>query len=450
MVVCSFICSVAFSAQEDDFAQRLRGALQNGGYRVMTVTRCNRDYAYNNSGIQVVAQKALELEYVNNLFQGIENVYNNDNGGSICFVVFNEYFFDRNLVGWDDFQNYMNAICEFTRHMVNAVFWVNFLHDMESTQDYNYNVMRDYDEGISDDIFFENNIGKVRNVVVKQCMSNTSVVTQDPDKIFANESFGIWNGEIVINYKKSTYYRECDRMLQNARVSQNGDLRSYCYGLGIDEKVNGLDLEHYRVSNVLHEFVYTDICWDVVRRVRYCRDTILRRSFFALNDTLNSAASRMKRAYIGEVINLSEYKLHIVQSASVNVYPHIVDLYDGQVLIHSDSKAFSVCLIKYPRNLRDRLVSLTNCMCRRVVGTEGDLSRITETCINNGKYDWHALRVIPYTFSSESFAQSIMREVDDLIEKNFSAIVRSYNMYERVVEIDDISICIAISEEINF
>ena len=48
---------------------------------------------------------------------------------------------------------------------------------MESTQDYNYNVMRDYDEGISDDIFFENNIGKVRNVVVKQCMSNTSVVT---------------------------------------------------------------------------------------------------------------------------------------------------------------------------------------------------------------------------------------------------------------------------------
>ena len=134
LVICSLICSVAFSAQDgvaqnDGFAQGLRNALQNGGYRVITVTRYKKCYSHSNSMILDVSPKALKIDYVQNLFDKIKNVYDNYKS-NFYFIVFNEYFFNRKIVEFSDFENYLNHVCALTKTMPKAIFWVNFLHEV--------------------------------------------------------------------------------------------------------------------------------------------------------------------------------------------------------------------------------------------------------------------------------------------------------------------------------
>lgn len=388
-----------------------------------------------------VSPKALKVGYVKNLFDKIKKVYNSYKS-NFYFIVFNEYFFNRKIIEFSDFENYLNHVCALTKTMPKAIFWVNFLHEVQNEQ-WNYDTMKTYDDGISSEVFFENS--EFKNVVVKSCPENKLVVAKDTKKTFANESFGIYNGLVVAKYKKSTYYNECDDVLSSIH-EQLQDAISYYYGFGIDEKVEGQEQEHNDVANVLHDFVYTDICFDVKQRVRYCRDIILRRNFDADSSGVKNMVDKMKSVYGNEILDLSRCRLHIIQSASVELCP--MDLYDGQVLVYSDTKAFSVCLIKYSERLRSSLASLTNIMCKNINGSNANENGIVEF---NGRkmYDWGVAHGLKHSFNKSELNQSAMLEIDDLIKKNLFAMVHKFNMDETFVEIDDISICVAVSEEIS-
>lgn len=168
---------------------------------------------------------------------------------------------------------------------------------------------------------------------------------------------------------------------------------SYFYGKGEDEVVSNLSKEHRAVADVLHSLVYTDICWDVVKRIRLEREIIIDRDFSRRAEKISEAANRMKRVFGSKNTSIDAFKVHVIQSDSVNVHPHISDFFNGQILVHSDSRTFSVNKILYPEYLQKRLEFFDNNMPKSIDS------------------------------SNSAFANVIIRAKDDEIERNFASVM---------------------------
>lgn len=407
MVVCGRFVSVLFSISlfqisfAMPFDQELHNAITSGcGYSVMTITRNAEIISIDAKNATYAPFRSLGGNAIEAVFQKIKSKLHNIS--KPVLVVFNEYFFARELLHFNDFCNKLKIIKERSKETPKAIYYVNFLHEMHPGTRCDYDQLITYSQGVSD-IFSQNPLDRGSDFSVTAC--DKSFKTVSPGKrLFANETLVVFNGVVISTYKKSTYYHEADQVLDTID-GKNPEALTYLYGKGEDEVASDLSKEYKAVADVLHSLVYTDICWDVVRRIRLARETIINRDFSHRASVITEAATKMKTLF-GEDNNIPIhlFKVHIIQSDSVNIHPHVSDFPDGQILIHSDSRTFSVNKILYPKHLRQRLECLDKKMPR------------------------------PVTSANSSVANTIIVAKDDEIKRSFASIMHQFPREEELYE----------------
>lgn len=396
-----FLMFLFQSSSAMSFDQELRKVIGAGsGYSVMTVTRNAKIVGVDARNVTYEPFCSLGDDAINRIFQEIRNTLS-----SVLepvLVVFNEYFFARDLLNFDDFFRKLSIIKQASTETPKAIYYVNFLHEMHpGMRADDYQKLKFYSDGVSD-IFSQNPPDKGQGFSVTAC--DRRLRTVSPGKpLFANETLVVFNGTVISTYKKSTYYHEADHKLDTID-GKNANALTYLYGKGEDEIVSDLSGVHKSVSEILHSMVYTDICWDVVQRVRLAREAIVSRDFSHRADVISESAAHMKAIFGASSIPISSFKLHIIQSDSVNIHPHISDFPDGQILVHSDSRTFSVIKILYPEHLCKRLAYLNSQMPDTITSRNSDV------------------------------VNTIIAAKDDEIKRSFASIIHTFPREEKLYE----------------
>jgi hypothetical protein len=344
-----FVCEVSFSM--DDFVAKLATALdKKTGFSVLTITRCSEIVAIDGNKATYATFKPLDKTCIQNILRETGEKLKLVPPDYPVFVVFNEYFFSRELLSFAMHNEITEVIKQFSLSCPNAIFYVNSLHEIEHPIP-KYDDWRIYSTAIHD-LFPEMPIG-YRSWDVSFC-GNT--IATDGSKAFTNETFVVFLGNVISTYRKSTYYKEADEKL----TGTNANPLSYLYGFGSDEIVPGLEGIHKRVAEILHARVYSDICWDVAQHIRVLVGRIVNSDVSQKALTIAEPALKLQQLLKKAYMPLENFKLHIIQSDSVNLHSCINDFPNGQTLVHSDSRTFSCSTIMYPHQLNSIIKQLTD------------------------------------------------------------------------------------------
>ena len=230
----------------------------------------------------------------------------------------------------------------------NAIFYANFLY--KSDQELSGEVkqkLRAYKTSVP--ALNKSSDKNVEWSVTKVGMGKDTV-SETTNNHFLNETSVVFRGKVISKYRKSTYCEEDDRLID--------DGYTYYYGLGKDEKEVGLDDAHEQVAELLNQYVYTDICWDVQQHVRKYLNFILTKDFSYKNDTEYAVIMAIRNVIKENHKDPSGFKLHIIQSNTTSISSIIGDFPDNQLVMQSDQNVSSVFHMSYSKFLKDRIVDI--------------------------------------------------------------------------------------------
>jgi hypothetical protein len=237
-----------------------------------------------------------------------------------------------------------------------------------------------------------------------------NTIAADGSEAFVNETSIIFRGNVISTYRKSTYYKEADERL----IGKNAIPLSYLYGFGKNEIVSGLKEIHQQVAEILHTRVYTDICWDAAQHIRVLVGRIVNSDVSQKAHSIAEPALKLQQLFGKDYIPLESFKLHIIQSDSVNLHSCINDFPNRQTLVHSDSRTFSCSTIIYPEHLNGRIKYLTDFVAHKRIEAMANPSR--RSAINDE-------------------INTALMTVDDEIKRNFIGILHTHPQNATLSEI---------------
>ena len=351
MKILAFIALLAFGVQfqqatgteipiEDNFPQTLAQALDGKApFYVITVTRD----LLEDKQAQIPdykKHKLITLDSYKQLLRKIEKAIldKSESDQSIktspIFVVFNEYFFSRDILNHDQFNGFVNEIRNFSQKISNVIVYANFLYQQSKG-----------------DISLEKafNYGKVVVASSSTTSFNPSYAfsvdfkINDYSDVLKNETSVFFKGETISRYRKSTYYNE--------NTGTNKQLLYY-FGFGQDELATNLTEKHNEVADILNEKVCTDICWDIQNDIRY-KLYLIRICEYEKIKPIMTQYETQKLQEVQLLINEHIYKdphkfkLRIIQSNTTNIYTGgSLLMGQGQIVVQSDPLAQMVFKIK--------------------------------------------------------------------------------------------------------
>lgn len=312
--------------------QKLKEALVNrSGYSILTVTR---DYKENDNTILRKDDFLHVLEKIDGILKDVSQP---------VFVVFNEYFCSRKTLEHPHLLEFLSTLKEKSQTNHNVVYWVNFLHKL------NMGISREELDNLKryisplDDFFIEEDKSRLSWPPPGFCRNDNraSTVNDDPQKMFANESFVVNNGAIISSYRKSTYCNE-----DNALLSLGW---SYYYGYATDT----LLISENPLALSIYQNVYTDVCLDVNSQIRRWTDKVLK------NESLATYQAAVEgRQVLVQILtpsrkhNIESFSLHIIQSNSTRIRDEIGFFPEPQVVVQSDPSASNVFLLQVPSHVK--------------------------------------------------------------------------------------------------
>lgn len=330
LLIC--VCSVEFSfcMTPEELEQKLRA----GCYSVLTVTRDymrNDMYQLSPEDLSSVLEKAGEV-----IPQNQDPV----------FVVMNEYMCSRKTLEYNKFKALLDVVLDYSRRYPCAFYCINFLYQLkEGISEEEWNKLQEYVEPV-DDLLIDEYDKDVRYTWPNNYRSAVKTLAKDPTKMFANESFLVNSGGVVLRYRKSTYCNEDDVMLE--------DGWSYYYGFGCNEPAG------HTFSSIIDKCVYIDICLDIQQQTRLWlyrlahSDEERMKAFFAFHQKAEEALQRLRNLLPkGEYEQPPEsFVLHIVQSNSTAISDAIGGFSDKQVVVQSDPNVSSVFYFEWPEHVK--------------------------------------------------------------------------------------------------
>lgn len=330
--------SLSYAAE---FPQILTNSFDNKGlFYVITVTR---DLVEDvNSKVATYEQhKTVKLESYKKLLDKLNSAIidqlKSDESIKMApiFIVFNEYFFSRNILTYDQYNGFVNEIKNFLQNKKNVIVYANFLYKQT---------------GIIPQEQLEKayNYGKVNTASFSPeypSYTTTYELKERPnDPVIKNETSVFYLGETISRYRKSTYYQENNGTEQNLL---------YYFGFGLDELELGLNKIHEEIANILHQNVCTDICWDIQNDIRYKLYLISIGEFDKIKRNMQEYDSKnlqKLQQLIGQNYkDPHKFKLRIIQSNTTNIHTGgSILLGEGQIVVQSDPLAQMVFKIKKP------------------------------------------------------------------------------------------------------
>lgn len=328
----SFVFSLLWVETEGMTPQELNDALINrSGYFILTVTR---DYTENDN---TILRKEDFLPVLDKIDEILSNVH------QPVFVVFNEYFCSRKTLEYSSLREFLGLLEEKSPTNPKAIYWVNFLHKLEKgISETELDNLKRYISPL-DDFLIEEDGSRQSWPPLGFCRNDNSspTVNNNPQKVFANETFVITNGATISSYRKSTYCNE-----DNALLSLGW---SYYYGYAADT----LLAPENQLALSIHQNVYTDICLDVNSQIRRWTDRILK------NEALATYQAAIEGRQVLEQIlkpsregSIQSFSLHIIQSNSTRIRDEIGFFPEHQVVVQSDPSASNVFLLQVPNHVK--------------------------------------------------------------------------------------------------
>lgn len=333
VVLLTFVFSLLWIEVRGMDPRELKAALVNkNGYSVLTVTR---DYMPNDNSILGKEEFSRVLDKIDEVLSGVSQP---------VFIVFNEYFCSRKTLEHSSLSEFLELLKERSLANTNAIYWANFLHKLNGgISETELGNLKKYISP-SDDFLIEEDGSRQSWPPPNFCRNDNrsaATVNDDPQKVFANESFVITNGVTISSYRKSTYCNEDDSLLSSKW--------SYCYGYATDTLLAAED----PLALSIYQNVYTDICLDVNSRIRWWTDKVLKNESLATYPGANN-----KRLVLEQILKHSRkyavesFSLHIIQSNSTRIRDEIGFFPEPQVVVQSDPNASNVFLLHVPDHVK--------------------------------------------------------------------------------------------------
>ena len=322
----------------DNFAQKLDEALDgNAPFYVITVTRDlvedkqARDPTYKR-------QQRITVDSCRKLLTQIEDQLKSISDKPL-FVVFNEYFFSRDMLTYDQYNDFVTEINTFSQKNPNVIIYANFLYQ-QSFDD----ILKKEDQMTLISKLF----GYQRCITLKADRMPTEefspcgciqVIKNSCDYmgVLKNETSVFFRNKIISRYRKSTYYNE-DNSEQKLL---------YYFGFGQDELEPNLTEIHKNVAAIINTKVCTDICLDLQRDIRYRLGEIFNSGLSGKEQYDEEKVKFLNEKVIGQTYKSpKEFKLRIIQSNTTDIHecPNLL-LNDKQVIVQSDPLAQMVFMV---------------------------------------------------------------------------------------------------------
>jgi len=316
-----------------------RGLDLEKNYSVLTVTR-DRIPINLTPEWEYAPHNPLSGEIVDEVLKRISSILQAKNDFPI-FVVFNEYFFSKEVVlSSNDSNSLLEKLYSTSEKHSNAIFCVNFLHFMDGDIPSNTKEkLKKYTQSIDGEGVFLWSI----------LSSPAPKISDDKSAAFSNESFMIFKGKQLISHKKSAYFHENDVVIGS---------NNYVSGFGVDVISSDLDEVYLNVANSLHKSVCIEICWDIQKHIRAWRNDILKTDISFMNDTVQDDIGLLRSVIREYPTSFDSYKMCIIQSNFTNINEVIHDFPNGIVIVQADPISPGAIRIQHPTHVMSSIDSM--------------------------------------------------------------------------------------------
>lgn len=206
---------------------------------------------------------------------------------SLKIIVFNEYFFGKYPVLREEKKNNFVQLI-FGANCLNTIFYPNFLYQKECSKNFIAEDLKPYiKENNHEYILSIIEARRIFSNAIKYIDDDRAIMKEEAvralgleppseesdrdipipklpkvtniDSIVRNITYGIYKKDILSEYKKSSYFRECDYLLGNA---------IYDFGDGKDRIRKGLTEDLKDIAKRLIQTISTEICYDLACGIR--------------------------------------------------------------------------------------------------------------------------------------------------------------------------------------
>ena len=277
---------------------------------------------------------------IKSLFNKIREIIKLIEIDNIIFVVFYEYFFNRNVLSYEQKDNIINTLIKIMSDINNAFFLLPFLYENKSGPD---------EEELKDIINYcaDVDVDYRKHPSVFWKVTDYANYEKEKTKWFSNEVFVIFNGNIILSHKKGSY---CNEVMKEVFKKYN-----FYYGIG-KNKILATNEGDKKIADIFEKYIYIGICKEVVDEIDYIKYYFNKFDSNILCKDLKKIVENKQQLFKklnGQLYRDKTYFIIISNTMNLNKIIHTFP--DGSIVIQSDPNNSQVLEIQYSQNIISKL-----------------------------------------------------------------------------------------------